>query len=323
MKNVFVTRTIPDNGIKMLRDRGYEVDVSPLDRPLTKEELISFLSKKKYDAVITLLTDHIDAQVLDAAPTVKIFANFAIGFDNFDIPESKKRGVYLTNTPGGGADRVAEHAWALILALSCRIVEADRFMREGKYTGWDPMLFQGSRVKGKTVGLIGAGRIGTEVARIGALGFGLRVVYYDVVRNEGVEKIDGATFYPSVDEVLKQSDIVSIHVPLLETTHHLINADRLKIMKPNAILINTSRGPVIDEAALVAALKAGTIAGAGLDVFENEPAMAPGLADLPNVVLTPHIASSTVDSRTEMANLAATNVINTLDGGKPKDVVYN
>lgn len=323
MPSVFITRRIPDVGISMLRDKGYDVDVSSADRPLSKAELIEALRRKPYDAVLTLLTDRIDAEVFDAAPSVKIFANYTIGFDNFDAAEGKKRGVVLTNAPGGGADRVAEHAWALMLALSCRVVEGDAYMRAGRYSGWDPMLFQGLKMAGKTLGLIGAGRIGTQVARIAVQGFGMRTVYHDVARNEKLETLYRATYWPTVEDVLKQADVVSIHVPLLDSTRHLMSAERLRMMKPTALLVNTSRGPVIDEAALVQALKDKSIAGAGLDVYEYEPAMAPGLSDLPNVVVTPHIASSTRDSRDDMARIAAINIIAVLEGGQPHDPVYN
>jgi glyoxylate reductase len=322
-QKVFVTRKIPENGINMLKENGYEVDINPNDRPLTKDELITNLKSKNYDAVITLLNDKIDKDVYDSAPTVKIFANYTIGFDNFDIEEGKKRGVYLTNVPGGGADRVAEHTWALILALSCRIAEADRFVRSGKYKGWDPMLLMGTRIKGKTIGLFGAGRIGTEVARIGAQGYGMRVIYNDVCRNEKIESLFNASYYSSAKDILVQSDIVSIHVPLMPTTHHLINSENIHFMKKTAFIINTSRGPVIDEQALVNALKNNVIAGAGLDVYENEPNLTQGLVDLENVVLTPHIASSTLESREEMSRVAALNVINTLCGCKPDCLIYN
>lgn len=320
---VYITRQIPELGIKMLTDKGYEVDVNQKDRPLSKKELIKVLSKKQYDAVLTLLTDTIDAEVMDAAPTVKIYANFAIGFNNFNVEEAKKRKIYLTNTPGGGADRVAEHAWALILALTCRVVEGDSYMRNGEFKGWDPMLLHGTKLAGKTLGILGSGRIGADVAHRGKNGFGMNIAYYDIKRNEQLEKDFGATFYATVDEVLKVSDVVSIHVPLLDSTHHLINADRLKIMKNSAYLINTSRGPVVDENALVEALKNGTIRGAGLDVFEFEPEIARGLAKLSNVVMTPHIASGTEEARHDMAVLSATNIINTLDGGTPPNLVYN
>jgi glyoxylate reductase len=194
-------------------------------------------------------------------------------------------------------------------------------MRGGKYTGFDPMLLQGMKVRGKVLGLIGAGRIGTEVARIGALGFGMRVAYYDIVRNEKIEELHNATYWSSVEEVLQQADIVSLHVPLLDSTKHLINDARLKLMKPTAYLINTSRGAVIDESALVQALKLGIIAGAGLDVFEHEPTLTDGLKDLKNVVITPHIASSTIEAREDMARMSAKNIVDMLEGDKPTDVV--
>lgn len=322
MKSVFITRKIPEVGISMLKNRGYTVDINPNDRPLTKQELISALKAKSYDAVLSLLTDTIDAEVFSAAPSVKIFANYAIGFNNFNIEEGEKRGVRLTNTPGGGADRVAEFAWALIFALSTRLVEADSFIRAGKYSGWDPMIFHGTQLKGKVLGLIGVGHIGAEVARIAAGGFGMRIAYYDIVRNKNIEEMQKATFYPTVEDVLKQSDVVSLHVPLMEATRHLIDAKRLKLMKPNAILINTARGPVVDERALVEALKSKTIAGAGLDVFESEPSLASGLKELPNVVLTPHIASATSQAREDMAILAAKNIIAALEGAVPPNMVY-
>lgn len=323
MKKVFVTRRVPEIGLKMLSEKGYEVDSNPLDRPLTREELIEFLKVKPYDAVLSLLNDKIDVEVMDSAPTVKIFANFAAGFDNLAVEEAKKRGVYITNVPGGGASRVAEHVFALILALTCRIVEGDKYVRAGKYCGWDPMLLQGIKISGKTLGLIGAGRIGSEVIHIASRGFGMRVVYNDVVRNENIEHESGALFLSSVTEVVKQADIISLHVPLLPSTKHIISADILKMMKPTAYLINTSRGPVIDEKALVEALKDGRLAGAGLDVYECEPNLAPELDQLSNVVLTPHIASSTADAREAMVKVAVNNIIAVLEGGKPLNPVYN
>lgn len=321
MKKVYITRKIPEIGIKMFTEKGYEVDISTKDRPLTKKELIKILSKKPYDAVLTLLTDQIDAEVMDASPTVKIFANYAIGFNNINIEEAKKRNIYVTNTPGGGADRVAEHTWALILALTCRVVEGDSYMRKGKYKGWDPMLLHGTKLSQKTLGIIGTGKIGADVAHRGKNGFGMNIAYYDVVRNEQLEKDFDATFYPSVDEVLKIADVVSIHVPLLDSTHHLINENRLRLMKPTAYLVNTSRGPVVDENALVEALRKGIIRGAGLDVYEFEPKLARGLTKLSNVVLTPHIASGTEEARHDMAVLSASNIIAVLEGGVPKNSV--
>lgn len=320
-KKVYITRRIPDVGIDMLKAKGYEIDINTKDRPLTQKELIKALKKKPYDAVLSLLTDKIDATVFDAAPTVKIFANYAIGFNNFDTAEAKKRNIFLTNTPGGGAERVAEHTWALILALTCRVVEGDAYMRKGKYKGWDPMLLPGTDLAGKTLGIIGTGRIGGDVAHRAKNGFMMNVAYYDVKRNENLEKEIGATFYSTVEEVLKVADVISLHVPLMDSTHHLINGTRLGLMKKTAFLINTSRGPVIDEKALVAALQNKTIGGAGLDVYEDEPKMAKGLHKLSNVVLTPHIASATDKSRHDMGVLSAQNIISALEGETPQNLV--
>jgi glyoxylate reductase len=321
MKSVFITRTIPGPGIDMLRERGYAVDVYPKDRAPKPRELKKLLSKKPYDAVLSLLTDHIDAEVFDVVPTAKIIANYAIGYDNIDIVEAKKRGIAVTNTPGDYAHTVAEHSIALMLALTTRLVEADAFVRKGKYHGWSPNLFMGTDIKGKTLGLVGTGRIGELVARMAHGGFGLSIIYHDIVRNERIEKECGAVYVPALDELLSRSDIVSLHVPLLPSTHHLIDATRLSRMKSSALLINTSRGPVIDESALVTALKDGVIAGAGLDVFEFEPKLARGLVSLKNVVLTPHIASGRESARTDMSRIAAQNIIDVLDGGTARHIV--
>ncbi|MDR3558596.1 MAG: D-glycerate dehydrogenase [Candidatus Pacebacteria bacterium] len=314
MKKIFITRKIPDSGIKILKDKGYTVDIYPKDRIMSQKELIRTLKKGTYDAVVTLLTDKIDSTVFDAAPTVKLYANYATGFDNIDLTEAKKRGIAVTNAPAPQtSESVAEHALALALALAARIVEADEFMRKGKYKGWDPMLFIGMDILGKTLGIVGVGRIGGKVAHY-ASGLGLKVIYTDVARNEEIEKDSGAVFCSSVDELLPKADIVSIHVPLLDSTHHLINEARLRSMKPTAFLVNTSRGPVIDEVALTKALQEKTIAGAALDVFEFEPKIAPGLAKLPNVILTPHIASASLQTRDEMSEMAANNVADFFEG---------
>lgn len=321
MKKIYITRKIPDIGISMLTDKGYEVDINSHERPLTKTELVSEVSQKPYDAVLSLLTDQIDGEVFDAVPSAKIFANYAVGFNNFNIADAKARGVTLTNTPGMSADTVGEHTVAMLLALTSRILEGDAYIRAGKYTGWDPMLLMGTDLEDLTVAIVGGGRIGYRAAHILGKGFGMKIAYYDVQKSEHLEKDLGAVFYENLDELLKVADIVSLHVPLLPSTHHLIDARRLALMKPTAFLINTARGPVIDESALVEALKNKIIAGAGLDVFENEPALAPGLTELPNVVLTPHIASSTVKTRDQMAVRAATNIIDFLEGKTPLDVV--
>lgn len=323
MKKIYITRRIPEIGVRMLEEKGYEVDINPHDRILEKSELIEQVSGKQYDAVLSLLTDQIDAEVFDAVPSAKIFANYAVGFNNFNLADAKTRGVTLTNTPGMSADTVGEHTVAMLLALTSRILEGDAYIRAGKYKGWDPMLLMGTDLEDLTVGIVGGGRIGYRAAHILGKGFGMKIAYYDVQRSEPFEKDLNAVFYSDLDELLKVSDIVSLHVPLLESTHHLINAERLALMKPTAFLINTARGPVIDEAALVEALRNKTIAGAGLDVFEFEPKLAPGLTELPNVVLTPHIASSTVKTRDQMAVRAVTNIIDFLEGKVPLDIVEN
>jgi lactate dehydrogenase-like 2-hydroxyacid dehydrogenase len=321
MPTIFVTRRIPEVGLTMLREKGYTLDISGKDGVLTREELLAALRAKPYDGLLSLLTDTIDEAVFAAAPSVRVIANYAVGFNNIDIKGASARGIVVTNTPGALSDTVAEHALALILAIVKRVVEADRFVREGKFDGWGPMLFLGMDLKGKILGILGAGRIGSRLAYQAQRGFDMKVIYYDIKRNEAFEAESGATYYKAVEDVLERSDVVSIHVPLLDSTRHLINAASLRKMKPSAYLVNTSRGPVIDEPALVDALRSGTIAGAALDVFENEPALAPGLADLPNVVLTPHIASASLPTREEMSRLAAENLIAFFEGKTPPNVV--
>ena len=311
---VYITQRIPEIGIKMLQDKGYEVDVSPKDGILTKEELVEALKVKPYDAVLCLLTNPINAEIFDACPTVKIFANYAVGYNNIDVAEATKRGIIITNTPGALTDAVGEHTVALIMSLVRRVTESDKYLRDGKFKGWEPMGFLGTDLKGKTLGVLGAGRIGFRVGEILKKGFGMTVSYYDVKKSEFFDGDLQATFFESPEELIKVADIVSVHVPLLDSTKHLINADRLAMMKKSAYLINTSRGPVVDENALVSALRGGVIAGAGLDVFENEPSLAPGLAELPNVVITPHTASATVTARDGMATLAAQNIIDMISG---------
>lgn len=321
MASIYVTRKIPDNGINMLAAAGHEVTVSEKDGVLTKEELIKAVSAKPYDAVLCLLTDAIDGEVMDAVPSAKIFANYAVGYNNLNLEDAKSRGVIITNTPGVLTDTVSEYALSLILAVTKRISEADRFTRAGKYDGWAPELLLGSDMKGKTLGILGAGRIGTGVATRAYAAFGMDVIYYDIKPNEFIEKDAKATFKETPEEVLKEADVVSVHVPLLESTKHLINEERLAIMKSTAYLINTSRGPVVDEAALVNALKNGVIRGAGLDVYEDEPALAAGLAELENVTITPHIASASEETRGKMSEIAAQNIIDHVAGETPENIV--
>lgn len=319
---IFITRAVPHRGIDIFREKGYEVTVGPDDRVLSKAELIESLKAGGYDAVLCLLTDGIDEEVLEAAgKQCKIFANYAAGFDNIDLKAASARAILVTNTPGALTDTVAEHTFALILAIAHRIAEADRFTRAGKYKGWEPMLLLGTDISKKILGIVGLGRIGSRVAHHAVRGFGMKVIYYDVARNEAFEKEFGAVFRENADDVFREADFVSLHVPLLPATRHLADARRISLMKKTAYLINTSRGPIVEEAALVAALRDGVIRGAALDVYENEPAFAPGLAELENVILTPHIASATEETRQAMSELAAKNIIEALEGRTPPNLV--
>lgn len=311
---VFVTRKIPGTGLDKLRQEGHEVVVSEKDGVLTRAELIERLKREDPDAVLCLLTDRIDGEIFDAATRAKIFANYAVGFDNIDLEAAAARGVTITNTPDVLTEAVAEHTVALIMALARRVVESDRFMREGRYDGWGPLLLLGMELKGKILGLVGGGRIGARVAEIMHKGFGMHVVYHDLKQNDFLEKEFSATFKPELDELLSASDVISIHLPLTDETRHLFNKTTFARMKPSALLINTARGAIVDEAALAEALKDGIIAGAALDVFENEPSIHPDLLPLQNVIVTPHIASATTEAREEMSVVAAENIIAVLNG---------
>ncbi|OHA02007.1 MAG: hypothetical protein A3C12_00015 [Candidatus Sungbacteria bacterium RIFCSPHIGHO2_02_FULL_49_20] len=312
---VFVTRKIPNRGIEMLRAAGHEVIVSSHDRVLTPEELVA--GGQGADAVLAQLTDKITREVLKAwKPSVKIVANYAVGYDNIDAVAAKELGIIITNTPNVLTETVAEHTFALMLAIAHRVVEADKFMRAGKYTSWEPELLLGTDLSHKTLGIVGLGRIGARVAYHGAKGFDMSVIYYDIKRNEDFEKEVGATFRATPEEVFKEADFVSIHVPLLPTTRHLVNAERLHLMKPTSYLVNTSRGPIIDERALAEALRDKVIQGAAIDVFEHEPQMEPTLKDLDNVIVTPHIASATEETRQKMGEVAAKNIIAVLGNQK-------
>ncbi len=321
MKKIFVTRKIPEIGIQMLRDKGYQVDISPLEKVPSQSKLISHLKDQNYDGIVTLLTDKIDKVIFRSAPTVKIVANYAVGFNNIDLAEAKKREIMVTNTPGAASLAVAEHAVALMLALTTRLVEGDKFVVSGKFKGWAVDNFMGTDLSGKTVGLVGVGNIGGRVAQIVHAGFGAKVVYFDVGQNEKIERESGAVRFTDLNELLKVADIISLHVPLLDSTHHLINESHLKLMKPSAFLINTSRGPVVDEVALVKALEEKVISGAGLDVYEFEPKLTKGLRKLPNVVLTPHIASARDSARNEMATMVAQGIIDFFEGREVKNKV--
>lgn len=314
--NVYVTRRIPDAGLDLLREAGIAFEMNQEDRVLAPDELRAAVRGR--DGVLCLLTDTIDASVLDAAKGAKVFANYAVGFNNIDVNAATERGVLVTNTPGVLTETTADMAWALIMATARRIVEGDRFVRAGKFHGWGPMMLLGVDVYGNTLGIVGAGRIGTAVARR-AQGFSMKVLYTGPDPNPEIRTLKAEE--TSIDDLLRRSDIVSVHAPLTEETRHLIGERELALMKKTAILVNTSRGPVVDEKALVNALRAGIIAGAGLDVYEEEPKLAPGLAKLDNVVLTPHTASATIATRSKMASMAATNLLAALRGEKPPNLV--
>lgn len=311
---VVVTRKIPGNGIKMLEEVGYEVVVGQQDGPMLRDQLLETINGA--DGVLTQLQDKVDQEFLNAAGSqLKIVANFAVGYDNFDLPTLSSHNIVGTNTPDVLTEAVAEHAFVLIMAITRRIVEAHSLALI-QSQGFGPEVLLGVELKDKILGVLGLGRIGSRVAEIGKC-FGMKVIYYDIKQNAEFESKIGANFKANPEDLLKEADVVSVHVPLLDSTRHMINAQRLKMMKPTAYLINTSRGPVVDEMALVEALKSKTIAGAGLDVFENEPKLTPGLEFVPNVVLTPHIASATIEARSAMGELAAKNIIAILSGQPP------
>ncbi|MGQ9856136.1 MAG: 2-hydroxyacid dehydrogenase [Fervidobacterium sp.] len=314
---VFITYAIPEKGIKLLTEK-FEVDVYEGDEFLSKSEMIE--RAKDADAIVTQLRDPIDSEFIESLQKAKIIANYAVGYNNIDVQAATRKGIFVTNTPGVLTEATADIAFALLLSVARKIVEADKFVREGKFTGWKPKLFLGYDLFGKTLGIIGMGRIGQAVARR-ALGFGMNVVYYNRNRLPAdIEQRYNAR-YVDLDTLIATSDYISIHTPLTKETYHLINEERINRMKPNAIIINTARGPVIDELALYKALKDGKIAGAGFDVYENEPLLTPGLEKLDNVVLLPHIGSATYETRDKMSEMVAINIIEVLEGRIPPNLV--
>lgn len=315
---VYISRKLEKQWLTELY-RHLEVSMNQKRTPPSRAEFLK--NVKKADGIITVLTERVDEEVFRANVNLKIVANYAVGYDNIDVAAAKRRGVPVSNTPGDLTGAVAEHAMALLLNVAKRVLEGDSYVRAGKYTAWDPLLLLGSDVRGRTLGIVGTGRIGAALAGIASSGFGMTILYYDVVRNREIEKKFGAKKV-SLSDLLQKSDYVSVHVPLLPSTKHLIGRKEFSLMKRSAYLINTSRGPVVDEKALVNALKSKKIAGAGLDVFEHEPKLALGLSGLSNAVLTPHIASATVGARREMAEIAAENVLDVLvRGRRPRNEV--
>lgn len=310
---VLVTKRIYPEAIAFLKDH-LELDYADSDDGLPAAELLVRIRGKQ--AVVSQLTDKFPAAVIDQLDGVRIVANVAVGFDNIDVAAATKRGILVTNTPDVLTDTTADFAFALLMAAARRVVEGHQFLHAGKWSKWRIDLLVGQDVHHRTLGLFGMGRIGQAMARRGR-GFSMRILYHDAVRApEAVERELGAEFV-SAETLLRASDFVSLHVPLLPHTRHMISGPQLHLMKPTAILVNTSRGPVVDEGALAEALEQRIIAGAGLDVFENEPHVHPGLLKLENVVLEPHIASASVDTRKKMSMLAAENVVAALEGRRP------
>ncbi len=314
---VLVTRKIFDESLAMVA-KHCDVESNQRDIPFTPKQLLQKLQGKA--AVICLLTDTISDEVLAKNPQLKIVSNVAVGYNNIDVKAATRRRVMVTNTPGVLDDTTADFTWCLILATARGLIGADRTFRSGKWKGWGLLQFLGHDVHHKTLGICGLGRIGKGVARR-ARGFDMRVLYTDVQRvPEAVERELGVTFVDK-ETLLQGSDIVTLHVPLLPETTHYIGAPELKLMKKTAILINASRGPVVDEKALVKALKESRIAGAGLDVYEKEPTPAPGLTRLPNTVLAPHVASASIETRRRMSDMAAANCVAGLTGQRPPNLV--
>lgn len=310
---ILATRKQPEGGRKLL-DEAFEVVAHPLDEPMPPAELRAALFD--CDALVCVLADRIDADVLAAAPRLRVVANVAVGYDNIDIKAATERGIVVTNTPDVLTETTADLTWALLLGAARHITEADRAVRAGRFKGWELIGYLGRDFFGKTLGVVGFGRIGKAVARR-ASGFGMRVLYTDPSEAPDMPEAQRVP----LETLLDESHFVALHTPLTPDTHHLIDAAALARMRSDAVLVNVARGPVVDEKALVAALREGRIAAAGFDVYENEPTLSPGLADLPNTVLLPHIGSATVDTRTRMSEMAAQSCIDVLAGRRPAHVV--
>lgn len=316
---IYVTRQLFDEAIKILRNHA-EVEVfDGVDNAIPRKLLLSKV--RGVDGLLSLLTERIDTEVMDAGKQLKVISNYAVGYNNIDVEAATERGIYVTNTPGILTETTADCAFALLMAIARRIPEADRHVRAKKWVhAWGPSMFAGFDIHSKTLGILGLGRIGSAIARR-AKGFNMKIIYHDVYRREDLEEKLGVE-YMSRDDVLAEADFITLHVPLTEETHHMIGRGELQTMKKTAFLINTSRGPVVDETALHKALREGDIAGAGLDVFEREPIDPDSpLLQLDNIVLTPHIASASIETRTRMAVVAATNLVSVLQGKDPPNLV--
>jgi len=315
---VYVTRDMPERGLGLIKER-FDAEVWPEYAPPPRKVIIE--KAAKVDALATLLSDKIDSEVYDVAPKLKIVAQMAVGFDNIDIPEATKRGIYVTNTPGVLTETTADFAWTLLMTVARRVVEGDKYVRTGQWkVGWHPMMLQGRDVYGSTLGIVGLGRIGCAIAQR-AKGFSMKVLYNDVIRRPDFEKEYGIQ-YVDADYLFKNADFITVNVPLTKETHHLVDERKLKMMKKTAYIINNARGPVVDEEALYKALKEGWIAGAGLDVFEQEPLPdSSPLLKLDNVVVAPHISSSSYETRSQMAKMVADNLTAFFEGKTPPNLV--
>jgi len=315
---VLLTRLLPKPGIALLK-KHFELEINPEDKIMPKQKIIEKINDK--DGLICLLTDTIDADVINAGGNLKIIANYAVGYNNIDVEEATRRKIPVTNTPGILTETTADLTFALILSVARKIVEGDKFLREGKFKGWAPMLLLGSDVYNKTLGIIGFGRIGRAVAKR-ARGFNMRIIYFEPKRlSLDIEDEYGAA-YKNLNDLLREADYISIHTSLTESTHHLISEKEFSLMKKTVYLINAARGLVVDEKALLKALKNKMIAGCALDVFEKEPAIEKELLNMPNTVLVPHIGSASIETRTKMAMMIAENVIEVLvKNDRPTNVI--
>jgi len=311
--SMLISRSLPADAVARARARA-DVDVNEADAPLPRNELIRRLQGRQ--GLVCMISEAVDEELLASCPVLKVASNVAVGFNNIDVAAATRHGVVVTNTPDVLTETTADFAWTLLMAISRRVVEADRYVREGKFDQWKNMLLLGGDIHGKTLGIVGFGRIGRAMAKR-AQGFGMRVLYQDAVPADPAIERELRASRTDIATLLKESDFVTLHTPLLPETRHLINAQSLKTMKKTAYLINASRGPVVDEAALAQALKEGWIAGAGIDVFEDEPKIHPGLMGLTNAVLAPHIGSASWETRLQMANLAVDNCLAVLEGRTP------
>jgi len=316
---VYVTRELPGKSLEIIK-KYFKAEVWREYGPPSKKQLIEKV--RDADALATLLTDKVDAEVFDEAPKLKIVAQMAVGFDNINVDEATKRGIYVTNTPGVLTETTADFAWALLMAIARRIVEADKYVRTGQWkVSWHPSMLLGRDVYGATIGILGAGRIGIALARR-AKGFNMKILYYDIVPMPAEIERELQARRVGLEKLFKESDFVSVHVPLTKETYHMVNEEKLRLMKKTAYIINNSRGPVVNEKALYKALEEGWIAGAALDVFEQEPTPIDNpLLKLVNVVVAPHISSATHETRSKMAEMVSENLVSFFQGKKPPNLV--